>query len=923
MADYARIVDEIRLFLQSSDRTLRRDSAELAIAYAEACAEANERLKRSAKFLQQGLRSEAIHLAEAEPNLLDLVATLDFPERAEWEQMAFTYEWPKPQALLIDAAEALNEAYAQERPLQVLLRQHRLLALARAPLADRIRILRKITDLDAANPIWAQDLRTYELVRIQQLIEETNHAAEKHDVAALSRIVEEVESFDWLEHPPETLVKLASQESQNCKREIARQSLKLTGEKLLAAFSALDVARARQQRDLWRVQAKDAGLPAIHAIRDRVKPALDWLSNQDLHDQEQQEYEESVAALEAALDADADRVQLERLARAVLKDGREMSPELRSQYRKRLTLLDDRTRRRRKLIVRSLAAAALVAGILSMLWAHEQLQASKAAKVATAVEGMLAASQLDQARTVLDSLAVNEPAVASMPEVVDVRRRLETLQAQEATRQAELQQALREAEAAPIDQDDPAPLKKARSLATLADEKAMIARQTQTRHDAYLKEQGRREDAFRKRVFDLEPKVEKLEGLAQIDVGSEATGTVLKQVQAELDDLLAREAPRLSKEVATLAEPLARKVGLVARSRVAHAKREQIEIEITRSFATPPTAHDDLVDQYVAALGLYLQAFPDDTHSKAFRKVIAEQPLWKAAVAWEQMTEPWMLGRMTITDTAEARTRLDQCRQFLADHPDFADASLVRTYIGYLDAIVKRESSSEAGLRDQLVKLFAGRLIENLWQVRAKGGKAYYVSDEPKLNEALRLRYVAGFREEKAQIFINHSDVEQIVRAPQSRIADFAKDKLSSMTVSTWDATMVSILRRIQDDRDLDPLLKVSLLMKVLGIAQQGSYPLERAVQPYNEALRRGSLAVNVPWMDPESAQAIRLRPLAAQVIKSLPTLTQAVESASQYRTRLEAQVAQRTHWVGWLVKQESGSWRCRLGVEPAGDVKL
>ena len=83
MSDHQRLVDDIRSFLHSSDQTLTDTVKELASSHVSACQEVNARLRRCADFLQQGLRSEAIHLAQADPVLLDDLAVLDFLERVE------------------------------------------------------------------------------------------------------------------------------------------------------------------------------------------------------------------------------------------------------------------------------------------------------------------------------------------------------------------------------------------------------------------------------------------------------------------------------------------------------------------------------------------------------------------------------------------------------------------------------------------------------------------------------------------------------------------------------------------------------------------------------------------------------------------------------------------------------------------------
>src|ERR1035438_4555504 len=74
MPDYHQIADQIRSFVQASDQTRDGSFDSLASAYSEACVEVNQRMGRCHRLLQQGLRSEAIQLAESEPRLLDAIA---------------------------------------------------------------------------------------------------------------------------------------------------------------------------------------------------------------------------------------------------------------------------------------------------------------------------------------------------------------------------------------------------------------------------------------------------------------------------------------------------------------------------------------------------------------------------------------------------------------------------------------------------------------------------------------------------------------------------------------------------------------------------------------------------------------------------------------------------------------------------------
>src|SRR4051812_21309796 len=116
-----RVVEEIRTFLQSSDQLLTDRVRELADEYAAACREVNGRLWRCAELLGKGLRSEALHLAESEPPLLEQAAVLDFPGRADWDNLAVMYGLPGAQPLQVQIAEELNRAYAAQLPLEDLM----------------------------------------------------------------------------------------------------------------------------------------------------------------------------------------------------------------------------------------------------------------------------------------------------------------------------------------------------------------------------------------------------------------------------------------------------------------------------------------------------------------------------------------------------------------------------------------------------------------------------------------------------------------------------------------------------------------------------------------------------------------------------------------------------------------------------------
>ena len=188
MADAQRVVEGIRNFLHSGHQVSLDALRALAQDYVQGCDEVNRRLARCEEYLRRGMRSEAIHFAEAEPHILDLLAVLDFPERPEWDKTVGEHQFPAPPVFRMETAAALNRAYAESAPLEELLKRHRLLALARAPVAERLGVMRQLAQLDPSSPFWDQDIVALEKVRLLQLRGEVEALARRKDVPSQSRL---------------------------------------------------------------------------------------------------------------------------------------------------------------------------------------------------------------------------------------------------------------------------------------------------------------------------------------------------------------------------------------------------------------------------------------------------------------------------------------------------------------------------------------------------------------------------------------------------------------------------------------------------------------------------------------------------------------------------------------------------------------
>ncbi|MEQ1935689.1 MAG: hypothetical protein ABL962_17670, partial [Fimbriimonadaceae bacterium] len=244
MSDLQQTVDELRFILQSDGESFlmgiepTEEFRQLVAAYGPHCKDCNRRLRKSDDALKQGLRSEALHLADASPNLLEVVAILDFPEREQLIEICAAHAIAKPEPLMVDVAGALNEAYATQEPLTALLDQHRLLALARSSLPQRLNVLRSLAELDATSPHWEADVREMERARFAEIDATCRAASAKGEVGVLKSLLGELTSATWRESPPANLLRDLKVRGNAVVRTGARQRLEDLAPQLYQAMSA-------------------------------------------------------------------------------------------------------------------------------------------------------------------------------------------------------------------------------------------------------------------------------------------------------------------------------------------------------------------------------------------------------------------------------------------------------------------------------------------------------------------------------------------------------------------------------------------------------------------------------------------------------------------------------------------------------------
>jgi hypothetical protein len=913
MPDHHQIVEQIRGFLQSSDQTRNDRLDDLAKAYALACTEANARLARCQRLLQQGLRSEAIQQAEADPRLLDLVMALDFPERADWDEIVDIYAMAAAPKLASDAYAALSDSYAEAEPLQNLLRNHRRLATQRAPLRNRIGVMRKLAAQDTRNPIWTEDLRIFEKARFRQIQTEAAEAIRLHDAAHLSRLLSEVQERTWIEPPPKAIVQGLTKAVSQLRDEQTIAALADLEARLSESLNAQDATRGRAARDEWNTLMATAPVDFTDSIWERVGPALKWLEDEDRAAVTKQAYEADLNALSNALNdgTPISAAELERLEREALRHGRGIPEKIQRRYYARFRTASARRTRRTRIIAIAAAAALVSALILTFYLIQSGIRAGNAKNAAAMVTTFLEKRQFDQAESLLADLEKADASLLADPLLVDARKRCREAREQEVERAEKFQDAMDEIRSAPPEEVEPKAVATARELARGEAE-------THALEELILEREAGRKNAREKRESGYRPRLESLGGtLKRLAQRLGETNIDYGRFQEELDgsrselDLMKPQIAKSSNELRELFTDVQERLASVQDHFDQLRGELQRTDEITEAVAYNVAEPAGDLDLFATRLLAFVRSYPQEPSSKAFETTLNERPLWNAVGAWNDLVKNWK-KRAEELSAEEVRARAAACAGFLKQNPQAPDPAGVEDYRRYMKSIAQR-TSSENNPRIALESLFSQSLIANLYMIVVSDGtnapKRYYARSLPReSNGKLEVKYIVRRGKDERHVWVLPGDIVSKVPAPQSELAQSAKKLLSDPSKrDRWDDVMINLVRSVLNQPEIDPILRMNLLKAVIELAGAGSEPIRVALEGAKNVLDQAKINLDADWTDPDTDDLEDVRKEAFQVIGALRENVPHEHQLKIARDHLARAVLQIHRTVGWLIRGAEG----------------
>ncbi|QGQ25815.1 hypothetical protein F1728_25465 [Gimesia benthica] len=921
MREQQSIIEEIQSILSSDIDAEQEELEALEGRFVSAVEETNTRLRECENLLHQGLRTEALGKCEIAPNLLDIVAILDFPGREVWVDYISQFDLPAPPELQLDIAADLNEAYSEEQPLNGLMRLNRLHALARSPLKTRIGILRRLAEADQSNPIWEDDLHDFERARQNQLKDEANTAVKQLDSKQLAQLEQELLDPNWLERPPKKLISKVSATHSQLRAKEARKEMTAIEEGLTTAFSDFNLQTARSLRQRWNALVPIANLSDDDQLWELAGPALEWLDREDQQEQEERDYQTALSQLEQALDSELPKEELERHYYQAVKNDRALPDVLHRRLSERLEYQELAARRKGRLIISCVAMGVLLIGAgityLIVRQIHNKELATSVAAATELLESARETGNFKEVSNYFDQLESENQRVAESTDIKKLKAEMKLAIEAESGRQVKFQNILDDARARGVLnaswENMPAALKcldEAKEVAITDAEYGQILELTRKVNEKQSGMQEEVDSRFRADLDNLKSSMADAdqENLTQLQ-------NLLKQAN-ELND-----RPRVSAEYAVLVPPLINSLNSMVTTTLEKQRENRALSQITDSIGDR--------NRYKSALEKYSHA-RQTARGKALQQVLEDEfTVWVGVNAWNQF-----IDRSTRTDFGtlsadESKAWESEARKVQEEYKSFPAAESIQPLLDMLHSVNSRISESGEKLQNQLNNVFNNETVANLLMIRTIDGKRYYCKEPPRSSgSVLVVNYLEGFdlvkiggveRIEKENIEYPPQSEKVNYAAPQAVFSSSAQDLMTDLDRKGWETTFIEILVLLFENTEMEPVLKLQLIESILKVASQGSLFIKQEFTSHIDLIANSNLDFTVNWIDPENIHSNLARKKAIRVLDRMEHPKTALKSLEAYKAKWKNPVlANQYEWYGWMIEDKAeDKWVCKTKTVP------
>jgi hypothetical protein len=894
------VVTRLRNQFEQPDGLSAEVLAPLVEEYSRAVIEVNERLTACVGLLRKGLRSEALQRARMKPDLLEAAATLDFPELPDLIDILRLLECKPPEIVDRDSIGQLNEAFIEEKPLEEMLKLHRRLAIAKAPLPARLRLLRKIADRDPMNSVWGEDIRSWELARLQEIgarwlrISKDPEASEE-----IQLLAEELSGGQWTDPVPKELRKAVCDEAK-LRREAGKiQRIQHLAAGLHAAYSEMDEPRARDLVLEWNeLTANDQNLLSP-SILESVAPALEWLDEKTKERDLGNLHEQRSDALSRLLQVSgAKAVDLHRAHDAVTTLQMGIDPVLESQYVQRIDEINKASQRRLVLSMAAIVASCLLLMTGGFLWFRQQQHLAAVTSASGSISKLLESGDIDAAVRYVDSLGKENRSLVSDPKIAALVTEVSQKREAEDRRREEFNRLMQEADVPEAKDLQAGRILSAEQAAVNPEEKAAVSR-------------------LRKRLTDYERQVSEAQfqtirsEVARLEAALQdiANAPASDSVDADIEEIL-RKLKQL---------PIDYPKGVAQAIKLLDLTNERtisLRDSIKKTMRDRETATSGMagirsaksIDEYESELKRFCDKLPNHSYSSEFSKALQESKQWRLADQWTEWCNDlskFTDGKLEPKEAAQIGSRFASLQSAVTGLPGQEFHAAIKERFPLPSARTQRLGQLNQSLSKSI-------FLETLTFVSASKKRAFV--DFSMLREIESSRIAATTSSTSYIPIINDPSgtvVDKNYRGKfdiRTQPRQLVRNLLSELSerdgiVADWDNRFVRLMESIRDAEDVDGVIKEVLLADILGCAIDGSGLVRKAFDPLNNHLVQTSEDRLRWYIEADENESVGPRTVEL-LAKGINELKAAIE---QQEADVEVLAKTKMVWCGGLIRDESG----------------
>jgi len=778
---------------------------DLAAEDAEACEQLNERLSVINAVLKKGYAEEAIELAERKPNALDQFCQLDFPERNGWQDHLLANELDPPPQLSVEIAGEIEAAYDNRVRLAPLMKQYRMLALSKAPVAERLRCLERLAKSDPANPLWPVAVGTLQKERVVEIQLEFQRAQAQGDTEALSQLTAEIEGNKALNVPKRLATKITAGAKDN-KRDEARQRMKGVAAKMNRAFSEFDLESGQQQQKQWQALLVDAQLEPSDELSQSVSEALLWLDDAATEERETVKFESAVKALEQSIDQNHPLSDLEKKRYQVEKFDRPI-PELllqrvNNRQQEMALAVQRKSRLRLGLIATAVAVSlAVLAYLVQSFHSNSVLQDSQQKLAA-----FLSAEEYQQGVQFFDGLPQT---VKSDSALIGLNQQLIEKSASEVERVKAFSEAIVGIKIegdlnASLDQA----IAEADTFARSDSEKEKVEVFRKRLETDRLVRQRKRDKLF---LADLEPIRERVK-VALNSTDKMKAIVMLKAGAAELNQLIRQRNVRVDGMFGISIATKQNGEDLVELALKGVANLEQ---SATAEDAVSTMGKNLIpIDSYPEALTDFVTKFPSDPNSSDFRRSASENIYWQAFKAWKAKLKELKQVKFSALSSLEAQQLADGFEKMSAEMKveDFQP-----NVVSLIKVLRERQKYTKAEQQAKRLKeLFDRSGYKEIWVLSKQVGQ-YYLTAKPKIGSTTFQYFSANANQKKGVKKANNNPL----KAPHGELGENLKGMIPSGGAIDYEGLFIELLDNAtalgNEAAKPDPLVVFKFVERILN----------------------------------------------------------------------------------------------------------